>query len=75
LKDGAAQYITPAEINAVNPTWYQVEDFGQVTYPEGDYVLEVDMSMISDLAGNTGACRLRRIWDIRPLMVLLRRLI
>jgi len=64
LKDGATQYIAPAEVSVVNPTWYQIEDFGQATYPEGNYILEVDMSMISDLAGNTGTGMEQTIWTV-----------
>ncbi len=64
LKDGAAQYLDPAEISIVNPTSFKVESFDQTTYPEGDYVLNVDVSQISDLAGNFGTGTETTTWTV-----------
>ena len=54
LKDGVSQNISNIVITQVNPTWYDIADFGQLTYPEGNYTLRVDMSLVEDLAGNAG---------------------
>lgn len=55
FKDGVEQYVNPAEIILINPSSFEIKSFEQTTYPDGDYELAIDMSMITDLAGNVGS--------------------
>ncbi len=40
------------EVIELSPGSYEVKNFGMLTYPEGEYIFELNLDSISDLAGN-----------------------
>ena len=64
LKDGVALDISNTQIITIDPAWYQIDDFGQLTYPEGNYILQINMAEVTDLAGNVGSGIEETIWTV-----------
>ena len=64
LKDGDTLDISNTQINTVDPDWYQIDDFGQLTYPEGNYILQIDMAEVTDLTGNVGSGVEETAWTV-----------
>ncbi len=64
-KDGVVVDISdiPTEVVSVND-WYAIESFGQLTYDEADYVFSIDMSLVSDSAGNPGVGVEQTSWTV-----------
>ena len=64
-KDGVVVDISeiPTEVVSVND-WYAIESFGQLTYDEADYVFSIDMSLVSDSAGNLGVGVEQTSWTV-----------
>jgi len=54
FKDDMKQSIDTVKIDSINRKSFTIQSFGQVTYPEGSYEFEIDMSKFCDLAGNFG---------------------
>ncbi len=62
--DGIELDISDVPVNIVNDTWYEMESFEQLTYPDGDYVFRVDMAKVADLAGNVGTGIEETAWTV-----------
>ena len=64
-KDGVALDISEVPIEVVSvDDWFAIESFGQLTYDEADYVFSIDMTLVSDLAGNAGVGVEQTSWTV-----------
>ncbi len=66
-RDGVQLDLTDVPINRVDGDWYQAASFDTLTYPNGDYIFRVDLSLIADLAGNYGSGIQETTWTVNRI--------